>query len=156
MPRTPSSAWSATSRCSGTTATTSRSCAFANNIRNIDGGAHLSGFRAALTRTMNAYAKKENLIKGNLTTTGEDFREGLTAIISVKVPDPQFEAQTKVRLDEPGGRELRREDGQRAVSGSFWRRTPPTPSASCSRASRRPQAREAARKAREIARKKQP
>jgi DNA gyrase subunit B len=74
---------------------------FANNIRNIDGGTHLSGFRASLTRTMNAYAKRENLVKGDLATTGEDFREGLTAIISVKVPEPQFEAQTKVRLMNP-------------------------------------------------------
>jgi DNA gyrase subunit B len=74
---------------------------FANNIRNIDGGTHLSGFRSALTRTMNFYAKKENLLKGDLVTSGEDFREGLTAIVSVKVPEPQFEAQTKVRLMNP-------------------------------------------------------
>ncbi len=74
---------------------------FANNIRNIDGGTHLSGFRSSLTRTMNNYAKRENLLKGDLMTSGEDFREGLTAIISVKVPEPQFEAQTKVRLMNP-------------------------------------------------------
>ncbi len=74
---------------------------FANNIRNIDGGTHLSGFRSSLTRTMNNYAKRENLLKGDLVTSGEDFREGLTAIISVKVPEPQFEAQTKVRLMNP-------------------------------------------------------
>lgn len=71
--------------------------AFANNIFNIDGGTHLSGFRSALTRSMNTYAKKNNLFK-DVSPAGEDFREGLTAVISVRVPDPQFEAQTKVKL----------------------------------------------------------
>ncbi|MHC5082513.1 MAG: DNA topoisomerase (ATP-hydrolyzing) subunit B [Planctomycetota bacterium] len=75
--------------------------AFANNIRNIDGGTHLSGFRTALTRTMNAYARNANMLKGGATPAGEDLREGLTAVISVKVPDPHFEAQTKVRLSNP-------------------------------------------------------
>ncbi len=74
--------------------------AFANNIRNIDGGTHLSGFRTALTRTMNNYARNANMIK-NVTPSGEDLREGLTAVISVKVRDPHFEAQTKVRLSNP-------------------------------------------------------
>ncbi|MEZ6132924.1 MAG: DNA gyrase subunit B [Planctomycetaceae bacterium] len=71
--------------------------AFANNIFNVDGGTHLSGFRSALTRSLNNYAKKNNLFK-DVTPAGEDFREGLTAVISVRVPDPQFEAQTKVKL----------------------------------------------------------
>lgn len=71
--------------------------AFANNIFNQDGGTHLSGFRSALTRSLNNYAKKNNLFK-DVTPAGEDFREGLTAVISVRVPDPQFEAQTKVKL----------------------------------------------------------
>lgn len=74
--------------------------AFANNIRNIDGGTHLSGFRTALTRTMNTYARNANMIK-NITPAGDDLREGLTAVISVKVRDPHFEAQTKVRLSNP-------------------------------------------------------
>jgi DNA gyrase subunit B len=74
---------------------------FANNINNVDGGTHLTGFKTALTRTMNAYAKKYNLLKGDLVPAGEDLREGLTAVISVKVPEPQFEAQTKVRLMNP-------------------------------------------------------
>ncbi len=75
--------------------------AYANNIRNIDGGTHLSGFRTALTRTMNAYARNANMLKAGTTPAGEDLREGLVAVISVKVPDPHFEAQTKVRLSNP-------------------------------------------------------
>lgn len=71
--------------------------AFANNIFNVDGGTHLSGFRAALTRSLNSYAKKNNMFK-DVSPSGEDFREGLTAVISVRVPEPQFEAQTKVKL----------------------------------------------------------
>jgi len=71
---------------------------YANNINTHEGGTHVSGFRSALTRTLNNYAKKENLYPKNLTVTGEDFREGLTAIISVKVPEPQFEGQTKTKL----------------------------------------------------------
>jgi DNA gyrase subunit B len=74
---------------------------FANNIRNIDGGTHLSGFRTALTRTMNYYARSNNLLKNGQATTGEDLREGLTAVVAVKLADPHFEAQTKVRLTNP-------------------------------------------------------
>ncbi|MDD3066603.1 MAG: DNA topoisomerase (ATP-hydrolyzing) subunit B [Candidatus Gracilibacteria bacterium] len=72
---------------------------FANNINTIDGGTHLTGFRTALTREINSYARKQNLLKENETNlTAEDVREGLTAIISVKVRDPQFEGQTKGKL----------------------------------------------------------
>jgi len=70
---------------------------YVNNISTIEGGTHVSGFRAALTRTLNNYGKKENLFK-DLTPSGDDFREGLTAIISVRVPHPQFEGQTKTKL----------------------------------------------------------
>ena len=70
---------------------------YANNINTIDGGTHLSGFRAALTRTLNAYGKKENIFK-DIVPTGEDLREGLTAIVSVRLAAPQFESQTKVKL----------------------------------------------------------
>jgi len=75
---------------------------FVNNINTIEGGTHLSGFRSALTRAMNNHATKNNLIKAKknekITLTGEDFKEGLTAIISVKVAEPQFEGQTKTKL----------------------------------------------------------
>ena len=71
---------------------------FANNIRTREGGTHLSGFRAALTRTINAYAVGNNLIKKEAQITGDDVREGLTLVLSVKIPNPQFEGQTKTKL----------------------------------------------------------
>jgi DNA gyrase subunit B len=70
---------------------------YVNNIHTIEGGTHVSGFRSALTRTLNAYGQKENLFK-DLTPTGDDFREGLTAVISMRVGHPQFEGQTKTKL----------------------------------------------------------
>jgi len=70
---------------------------FANNIKNIEGGTHLSGFRSALTRAISNYGKKENLFR-DFAPTGDDFREGLTAVISVRMPEPQFEGQTKTKL----------------------------------------------------------
>ena len=71
---------------------------YVNNINTHEGGTHVSGFRSALTRSLNSYAKKNNLFPKNITVSGEDFREGLTAIISMKVPEPQFEGQTKTKL----------------------------------------------------------
>ena len=72
---------------------------FVNNINTHEGGTHLEGFKAALTRTLNNYASKNNLIKNDkITLTGDDFREGMTCVISVKVPEPQFEGQTKTKL----------------------------------------------------------
>ena len=76
--------------------------AFANNIFNPEGGTHLIGFRSALTRVVNEYARKNSLIKEkDENLTGDDVREGLTAIVSVKLPDPQFEGQTKAKLGNP-------------------------------------------------------
>ena len=72
---------------------------FANNIHTVEGGSHLAGFRTALTRTLNNYARKNNILKEkDKNLTGDDVREGLTAIISVKIPEPQFEGQTKEKL----------------------------------------------------------
>nr|WP_290667512.1 DNA topoisomerase (ATP-hydrolyzing) subunit B [Ardenticatena sp.] len=75
---------------------------FANNINTVEGGTHLTGFRSALTRTINDYARKQGILKDkDANFSGEDVREGLTAIISVKLRDPQFEAQTKIKLNNP-------------------------------------------------------
>ncbi|MDR1493401.1 MAG: DNA gyrase subunit B [Planctomycetaceae bacterium] len=71
---------------------------YVNNIHTIEGGTHLSGFRTALTRTLNNYGKNENLFGKQLIPTGDDFREGLTAVISMRVPNPRFEGQTKTKL----------------------------------------------------------
>ena len=76
-------------------------CSFANNINTVDGGTHVAGFRAALTRTVNAYAASNNLLKnqkGEISISGDDIREGLTAVVSVKISNPQFEGQTKGKL----------------------------------------------------------
>lgn len=74
---------------------------YVNNVHTPLGGTHLTGFRSALTRTVNFYASRQGLVKEGLNLTGEDFREGLTAIVSVRVAHPQFESQTKVRLNNP-------------------------------------------------------
>jgi len=78
---------------------------FANNIKTPDGGMHLTGFRTALTRTINDYARKNNIIKENEDNfTGDDVREGMTAVVSVKLREPQFEGQTKAKLGNPEAR----------------------------------------------------
>src|SRR5439155_12437954 len=72
---------------------------YCNNINTLEGGTHLTGFRTALTRTLNIYAKAAAPAKNkDLAITGEDFKEGLAAVVSVRVPDPQFEGQTKTKL----------------------------------------------------------
>lgn len=127
--------------------------AFANNIRNIDGGTHLSGFRSALTRTMNYYAKNKNLVKNGQVTTGEDLREGLTAVIAVRLSEPHFEAQTKVRLTNP-------EVGSFVEStvneqlGHYLEEHPADSKRILNKAIQAAAAREAARKARELTRRK--
>ena len=127
--------------------------AFANNIRNIDGGTHLSGFRTSLTRTMNAYARKAKMLKGRIATTGEDLREGLTAVISIKVAEPHFEAQTKVRLSNPevGGFV---ETVINEKLGSYLEENPVDAKRILNKAIQASAAREAARKARELTRRK--
>ena len=71
---------------------------YVNNINTHEGGTHVSGFRRALTRSLKNYAEKNNMLKGKISLSGDDFREGLTAVISIKVPEPQFEGQTKTKL----------------------------------------------------------
>jgi len=103
---------------------------FANSINTIDGGSHLTGFRQSLTRVLNDYARKSKILKDNdPNLTGEDVREGLVAVVSVKLPEPQFEGQTKTRLGNPevAGR-CRRWSAKRWPS--TWTRTPRTGSAS--------------------------
>jgi DNA gyrase subunit B len=126
---------------------------FANNIRNIDGGTHLSGFKTALTRTMNYYAKNNNLMKNGKSTTGDDLREGLTAVVAVKLADPHFEAQTKVRLTNPevGGFV---ETTVNEQLGHFLEEHPPDAKRILNKAIQAAAAREAARKARELTRRK--
>ena len=86
---------------------------FANNINTHEGGSHLSGFRSALTRTINAYGREKGLLKEkDPNLSGEDVREGLTAVISVKLAEPQFEGQTKTKLGNPPGRGPRQGDRQ--------------------------------------------
>ena len=126
---------------------------FANNIRNIDGGTHLSGFRTALTRTMNAYARNNNLLKEGQGTTGEDLREGLTAVVAVKLADPHFEAQTKVRLSNPEvGSFVEMVVNEQL--GHYLEEHPPESKRILNKAIQAAAAREAARKARELTRRK--
>lgn len=127
--------------------------AFANNIRNIDGGTHLSGFKTALTRTMNYYAKANNLLKNGQATTGEDLREGLTAVVAVKLAEPHFEAQTKVRLTNPevGGFV---ETTVNEQLGHYLEEHPTEAKRILNKAIQAAAAREAARKARELTRRK--
>ncbi len=127
--------------------------AYANNIRNIDGGTHLSGFRTALTRTMNNYARNANLLKGALTPTGEDLREGLTAVISVKLREPHFEAQTKVRLSNPEVASFVEMMVNEQLS-TYLEENPAEAKRILNKAIQAAQAREAARKARELTRRK--
>ncbi|MFC1737572.1 DNA gyrase subunit B, partial [Planctomycetota bacterium] len=126
---------------------------FANNIRNIDGGTHLSGFKTALTRTMNYYAKNNNLLKNGKSTTGDDLREGLTAVVAVKLANPQFEAQTKVRLTNPEVGSFV-ETTVNEQLGHFLEEHPSESKRILNKAIQAAAAREAARKARELTRRK--
>jgi DNA gyrase subunit B len=126
---------------------------FVNNVNTIEGGTHLVGFRSALTRTLNAYAKNQNLFKGDNLPQGEDVREGLTAVISVKVPDPQFEGQTKTKL---GNREVQGivEAVTNECLATHLEENPKTAKAIVQKAILAAEARENARKARDLTRRK--
>jgi len=126
---------------------------FANNICNIDGGTHLSGFKTALTRTMNYYARSNNLLKNGQVTTGDDLREGLTAVVAVKLSDPHFEAQTKVRLTNPEVGSFV-ETTVNEQLGHFLEEHPAEAKRVLNKAIQAAAAREAARKARELTRRK--
>ena len=127
---------------------------FANNINTIEGGAHLVGFRTALTRVVNDYAKKVNLLKANdPPLSGEDIREGLTAVISVKLTEPQFEGQTKTKLGNANIRPL--VDGAVADGLTrFLEENPPVAKVIVEKCVTASRARDAARKARELTRRK--
>jgi DNA gyrase subunit B len=127
---------------------------FANNINTREGGSHMSGFRSALTRTLNKYARDHGLLKekeGNLS--GEDVREGLTAVISVKLRDPQFEGQTKTKLGNPGMAGFV-ESIVNAGLSEFLEENPSEAKAVIMKSVQAQRAREAARKARDLTRRK--
>jgi DNA gyrase subunit B len=128
---------------------------FANNINTHEGGTHLSGFRSALTRTINAYAAKSNLAKDlkDASISGDDIREGLTAVVSVKIPQPQFEGQTKTKL---GNTEVKGiiETIVNDKLGQFLEETPVVAKRIIGKAVDAARAREAARKARDLVRRK--
>ena len=130
---------------------------FVNNINTIEGGTHLSGFRSALTRALNNYANKNDLIKTtkseNFSLSGDDFREGLTAILSVKVQEPQFEGQTKTKL---GNGEVKGLVDNIIYDGiqAFLEQNPAVAKKIIEKAAEAARARLAAKKARELVRKK--
>jgi DNA gyrase subunit B len=126
---------------------------YANNINTSEGGTHLSGFRGALTRTFNEYARKADLFKKDQQLQGEDIREGITCVISVKVPEPQFEGQTKTKL---GNSEVRGyvETFLNEKLREYLEENPRDAEKILQKALQASQAREAARKARELTRRK--
>ncbi len=127
---------------------------YVNNINTTEGGTHLSGFKTALTRTLNNYAYKNKLIKeGKINLTGEDFREGLTAVLSVKVAEPQFEGQTKTKLGNSETRSaVEMLVGEKLTD--FLEENPSIGRKIIEKCSRAAEAREAARKARDLTRRK--
>ena len=126
---------------------------FCNNINTREGGTHLSGFKTALTRTLNNYAKRENLLKKAQAPSGDDFREGITAVISVKVPEPQFEGQTKQKLGNSEVQSIVEQIAGAKVS-DFLEENPKLARSLVDKAVNAHAAREAARHARELVRRK--
>ncbi len=127
---------------------------FVNNINTHEGGTHLTGFKSALTRTINEWAKKDGLLKKeDFTLTGDDVREGLTAVLHVKVKDPQFEGQTKTKLGNSEVEGIVKSVVNEAL-GEFLDKNPSVARAVIAKAVSAARAREAARKARELVRRK--
>ena len=127
---------------------------YANNIKTTEGGTHLVGFRAALTRTVNSYSERNNLLKNvKFSIAGEDAREGLSAVISVKVPEPQFEGQTKSKLGNSDVRGLVESLTNEAL-GQYLEENPDVAGRIINKIVEAGRAREAARKARELTRRK--
>ena len=125
---------------------------FANNINTVDGGTHLSGFRGAITRTINSYAESSGMMKNaKVALTGDDVREGLVAVISVKIPQPQFEGQTKGKLNSPVKGPVESFLNERLAD--YFEQNPNVAKKIVGKAVDAARAREAARKAREIVRK---
>ncbi len=127
---------------------------YVNNINTHEGGTHLVGFRSAMTRSFNSFASKNNLVKSDkIQLTGEDFKEGLTAVVSVKVPEPQFEGQTKTKL---GNGEIKSivESVIGSALSDWLDNNSPDAKRIIDKSLRAAEAREAARKARDIARRK--
>jgi DNA gyrase subunit B len=127
---------------------------YVNNINTHEGGTHLVGYKAALTRTLNQYATKNNLIKNKkITLTGDDFREGLTAVVSVKVMEPQFEGQTKTKLGNSETKSIVETLVNEKLS-DFLEENPSVGRKIVEKCARTAEAREAARKARDLTRRK--
>lgn len=127
---------------------------FANNINTIEGGTHLSGFKSALTRAINQYCKNKGLFKNeDISLSGEDVREGLTAVVSVRLPDPQFEGQTKTKLGNSEIEGLLASVVNESLS-SYFEENPTTANKIAEKCLLATRAREAARKARELTRRK--
>jgi DNA gyrase subunit B len=126
---------------------------FVNNINTIEGGTHLSGFKTALTRTLNSYGQNNNVFKGDFTLSGEDTLEGLTCVLSIKVPEPQFEGQTKTKL---GNSEVKGIVLSICTTGlsEFLEQNPSVAKTILNKAEQAARSRAAARKARELTRRK--
>ncbi|MBN1550741.1 DNA topoisomerase (ATP-hydrolyzing) subunit B [bacterium] len=127
---------------------------YVNNINTIEGGTHLSGFKSALTRTVNTYASEKDMLKGvPHPPTGDDIREGLTAVLSIKVPDPQFEGQTKTKLGNSDVKGIVEQVVNEKLA-EFFDENPPVARTIVDKAVNACRVREAARKARDLARRK--
>ncbi len=127
---------------------------FANNINTHEGGTHLSGFKTAMTKVVNEYSRKNNILKEkDANLLGEDIREGLTAVVSVKLPEPQFEGQTKTKLGNTAMRGIVDSVTVEEI-GAFLEENPTTARIIVDKALRAQRAREAAKKARELTRRK--